>query len=113
LLGQRTGQSRLAIDGFSGRGITRRSCDLFDAEAYVVDVDASGFQPDDDLVHEQRELLSPARGSDVHRQFATALGSRLGACGNPFTDDLPPLFAINGRPGVTRGRLARTRQERA
>jgi len=87
--------------------------DFFDAEAHRVDVDPGGFEPHDDLVHEQRQLLSPARGRDVHRQFSPALGARLGARGDPLTDDLAPLFAIDRGPGVARRRLSRTREQRA
>jgi hypothetical protein len=46
----------------------------------------------------------------VHRQFATALATWLGARGDPFTDDLPPLFAIDGGPSVARRSLSRARQ---
>jgi hypothetical protein len=48
----------------------------------------------------------------VNRQFTAALGAGLGARGDPFTDDLSPLLAIDGRSGVTRCRLARAREQR-
>jgi hypothetical protein len=69
-------------------------------------VDPSGLEPDDDLVHEQGELLRPARRGDVHRQFAPALGPGLGARSNPLTDDLPPLLAVDGGPSVASRCLA-------
>jgi len=73
-------------------------------------VDPGGLEPNNDLVHQQGELLSPACRRGVHGELTAALGPRLGARRDPFTDDLPPLLAIDGRSRVARGRLARARQ---
>jgi hypothetical protein len=69
-------------------------------------VDPGSFEPNYDFVHEQGELLSPARRRGVYRQLTAALGSRLGARRDPFTDDLPPLLAIDRSSSIARGRLA-------
>jgi hypothetical protein len=106
LVGEGAGQDGLAVSGLSGRRIARLRGDLFDAEAHRVDVDPGRLESNHDLVHEQRQFLRPARGGDVNGQLTAALRARLGARRDALTDDLPPLLAIDGRPGVTRRRLS-------
>jgi len=69
-------------------------------------MDPGCLEPNHDFVHEQRQLLGPARGRDVHRQFATALGAGFGARGDPLTDDPPPLFAIDRGARIAGRRLS-------
>jgi hypothetical protein len=113
LLTESDWQGCLARRRLPGTGVARGWLDFPNAEADRVDVDAHGFQPDHDLAHEQRQLLRPTGGRDVHQKLATALGSRLGARGDTLADDATPLLAIDrGASEASRG-VARARQEAA
>jgi hypothetical protein len=72
--------------------------DLFDAKAHGVDVIPSRLEPDHDLVHEQRKSWAQLAEATctVNSRPRFAPGSVRAAI--RFTDDLPPLLAIDAVP---------------